>query len=496
MADEDYSGEYWRMSALIDEVVEAACRAVLWINGYYVGEDGSYRSQGVPDDYPGIPAPGTGQYPDEPLPHYTGPEGYPQEMPSIGDIYRMMEEQIPPIFEPLLDLPHPGIFESKADDVKFALTKLAADGSRGSGNESSGGTEAPSSIDYEGNSTLALASDVAQTLKTWQGGASQAFSTYLNLFTVVVSNQALAAEVLRITLYEESEMFRRLQSDAVELAYKAADAFRGCGGITVGDVKAAMSVVGTVNTVLGWFPAFAPVTGPTGTALSVTGLLVDTFGGEAAEPNDLGARAPYEVIEKIRGAVTNISDRSRQVEGDIEKSLTNLRDHISAAAPARTDGSADQESFRLARPSETYAATGTADFITPGVIVNKDNIWDAADYLEKDIGYEMKEAAQGLDDANSYNGWSRDASIGTGSTGAASEYSAASTKLEEEIGETAKEMKWAAQMLRAVWEDVSGTDDNISEDFGRVRGKVEKFDAPPPLPVGPPHMVRPGLTPF
>lgn len=483
---EDYSGDYWRMSALIDDVVESACLAVLRINGYYVGADGTFRSQGMPDDYPGVSAPGSGQYPDEPLPHYVGPEGFPQEMPSIGDIYRMMEEQIPPLFEPLLGLPHPGIFEAKADEVKFALTKLASDGNRGSGDESSGGTQAPSSIDYEGNSTLALAADIAQTLKTWQGGAAQAFSTYLNLFTVVVANQALAAEVLRITLYEEAEMFRRLRSDAVELADKAADAFGGCGGITVGDVKAAMSVVGTVNTVLGWFPAFAPVTGATGTALSVTGLLVDTFGGQAAEPNDLGARAPYDVIANIRGAVTKLQERSRTVEGDVEQTLTNLRGHLATAAPARTDGSADQESFRLARPSETYAAQGTADFITPGVVVNKDNIWDAADYLEKDIGYEMQEAWTALDEASGYQGWGRDPSIGIGTYGASSDYYLASVRLEGEIRETAKEMAWAAEMLRAVWEDVNGTDYDIGADFGRVRGKVERFDAPPALPSYPP----------
>ena len=68
-----------------------------------------------------------------------------------------------------------------------------------------------------GNATLGLANQVAQTLNTWQGAAATSFATYLNLFQQVVGNQALAAEVLRMTLLMEKEMWIRLRSDVVDL---------------------------------------------------------------------------------------------------------------------------------------------------------------------------------------------------------------------------------------------------------------------------------------
>ncbi|WP_232678565.1 hypothetical protein [Nocardioides sp. R-C-SC26] len=490
MTDADYSGEYWRLEGLIEEVVEAACQAVLRINGYYQNSSGGYSASGGPEEY-SVPGPGSGQYPDDPLPNYVGPDGFPEQVQSIGDIYRLMEEQIPPIFDSLLGLPHEGIFESKADDVRLALMQLSASGSRGAGD---GSSDAPSSIDYEGNSTLALATDVAQTLKTWQGAAADAFSQYLNVFTVVVGNQALACEVLRISLYQQSEFFRRLRSDAVELAHSAIEAFNGCGGITVGDVKAAMSVVGTVNTVLGWFPAFSVITGPVSTGMSVTGLLVDTFGGEAAEPNDLAARSPHDVIAKMNSAVSDLQDRSRTVEGDIEKGLENLKSLLDQTPAARPSGGLDQEAFRLARPEQTYSATGVDDFITPGVVVNADNIANAADLLEKDLAYEMGQAWTALERVPGYQSWARDSRIGTGIYGSSQEYFIASLQLEEEIRETANEMQWAAEMLRAIWQDVSGVDDNVGQDFQAVRDRIITYDTPPA--ATPPPYVSGGPTPY
>lgn len=489
MSDTDYSGEYWRLSGLVDEVVEAACYAVLRVAGYYQDDQGGMTTTGA-GDY-SIPRPGSGQYPDDPLPNFAGPDGFPAEVPSVGDIYRMLENDIPPIFAPFHDLPSPGLFESLADDVRVALKMLSSSGNLGSGDDSGSGDSAPGNIDYEGNSTLALADQVAQTLNGWEGGAATSFATYLNLFEGVVGNQALAAEVLRITLYMESEMMRRLQSDVVDLAHKAINAFEGCGGITVGDVKAAMSVVGTVNTVLGWFPAFKPVTGPVGTALSVTGVVVNSLGGGDATPNPLGARAYYDVISKMQDAADQLCINSAKVEQDISDTLSNLHDHISAAPAARSGGGTDQESFKLDRPSGTYDAVGTADFIYPGVVINPDNISTAADTLEQDLAAEMTQAANGLGDADSSNAWRRDSRIGIGPFGAWSQYTAASQLLENEVRETANEMGWAASMLRAVWEDVSGTDDNIAQDFDGVRGKIHTYDHPAPTPVPPGHQQVP-----
>ena len=493
------SDDYWRLSALVDEVVEQAIYAELRVYGWYPDDQGgvSYFAGGLGGGYsPSVARPGNG-YPADPVsPNagYVDPEGgYTDGTPSLGDIYRSWESKIPPIFEAFHDLPHPGLFQDLADDVRLALMQLSTEGHTGSGS----GEEDAANVDYPGNTTLGLAHQVAQTLNTWQGGAATSFATYLNVFREVVGNQALACEVLRATLFMEMEMFARLRNDVVNLAHDAAEAFRGCGGFGGGDIKAILSVAGTVNSILGWFPALAPATGAAGKALTVGNVLVDTLGGGDPPENELSDFHFNDVLSKLQNAAEDLKGTTKTVEGDIEQSLRNLETLITTAPPARSDGTQDQDSFRLARPSETYGATSTTDFVYPDVVVNPDNVYDAASLLEDDLAAEMMTAATSLDSANSSGPWHRNGEIGTSPLGAWNEYFSASFVLEREIEETAKEMKWAAQMLRAVADDLANTDNDVRDDFAGVRGRIDRhdnpvytgptYDYPPskPLPEGP-----------
>ena len=111
--------------------------------------------------------------------------------------------------------------------------------------------------------------------------------------------------------------------------------------------------------------------------------------------------------------------------------------------------------------------------------MNSKNVRDAASILDKDIAPEMNAAAKALDDGDSAWQWIRDdASIGVGTFGCYSEYSAASYSLQKEIEDTAKEMEWAAEMLRAVAADLDNTDNDVSDDFGGVRKKIDNYDHP------------------
>ena len=238
-------------------------------------------------------------------------------------------------------------------------------------------------------------------------------------------------------------------------------------------------MAGSINTILGWFPAFKPATEVAGKGLTVTGLLVDTFGGKEPPPNDLGARHFADILPKMKTHAGKLKETSQTVEGDIKKSLENLEKHVEESPPARTNGTQDQESFRLDRPSGTYSADDTSDFIYPGVVVNSKNVRDAASILDKDIAPETSSAAKALDEGDSAWQWIRDdASIGVGTFGCYSEYSAASYSLQKEIEDTAKEMEWAAEMLRAVAADLDNTDNDVSDDFGGVRKKIDNYDHP------------------
>ena len=107
--------------------------------------------------------------------------------------------------------------------------------------------------------------------------------------------------------------------------------------------------------------------------------------------------------------------------------------------------------------------------------------------LDRDLAPEMNTAATQLDEGDSAHQWWRDGDgIGVGSWGCYSDYSAASYSLQKEIQDTAKEMEWAATMLRAVAADLDNTDNNVGDDFGGVRTKIDQYDHPTyPVPAYP-----------
>jgi uncharacterized protein YukE len=483
--------EYDGLDGLIQKVVEEACYAELRLYGWYPDGSGgvSYTAVGLGGGSTMKAAgPGHGHPSDLVSPNggYIDQTDNGLDAPAtLGQIYSYWETHIPPVFEPFKGLPKPDAFQELADHVRKTLMQLSTEGHKGSGTSSSGAASAQ--VDYDGNTTLALANQVAQTLNTWQGAAATSFATYMNLFQEVVGNQALACEVLRMTLLMEKEMWTRMRGDVVDFAKKSASAYSEAHGFTGGDLKAVLKVAGSVNTILGWFPAFKPATEVAGKGLTVAGLLVDTFGGKEPPPNDLGARHFKDILPKMQTHADKLEKTSQTVEGDIKKSLENLEKHVEESPPARSDGSQDQESFRLDRPNGTYSADSTSDFIYPGVVVNSKNVTDAAHILDGDIGPEMTTAAANLDDADSAYQWWRDSSsIGTGSWGCYSEYSAASYSLQKEIEETAKEMGWAAEMLRAVAADLDNTDNDVHDDFGGVRKKIDTYDHPTyPAPAYP-----------
>lgn len=463
----------------VDDVVQEAVYSELRLYGWSPDGSGNvvYTLSGNEGGSTTAPGPGRG-YPTDVL----DPKGYYMDQTgngldasaTLGDVYRFWETEIPPIFEPFKGLPDPEGFQTLADEVRMALKQLATEGSTGDSKEA----DDSANIDYEANTTLGLADKVASRLTTWQGGAADSFATYLYLFKEVVGNQALACEVLRMTLLMEKEAWADLRNDALDFAEKAAQAYREADGIGGSDLKAILKIATSVNTILGWFPAYKPVSEATSKGLTVMTLFVDTFASkEKPKPNKLGAARFADILPKLKSHASELKETSRDVEGDIKQSLKNLEKVLEEAAPARSDGSKDQESFRLDRPDETYSADATSDFITPGVVVNVDTVRSAASMLEDDLAPEMTTAANSLHDADSATPWHRDhGSIGVGTSGCHNEYSSASYLLEREIRETAKEMEWAAEMLRAVAADLDNTDNDVSDDFDGVRSKMHKYD--------------------
>ena len=180
------SDDYGSLQTLVDKVVEEACYSELKLYGWYPDGSGNvtYISVGLGGG-PAITAAGPGHgYPDDlvsPNGGYIDQTGNGLDAPAtLGQLYAFWESSIPPVFEPFFGLPEPEEFQALADKVREALKQLSTEGNTGSGQHV--GRRRRANIDYEGNTTIGLANQVAQTLNTWQGAAAASFATYLNLF--------------------------------------------------------------------------------------------------------------------------------------------------------------------------------------------------------------------------------------------------------------------------------------------------------------------------
>jgi hypothetical protein len=436
------------------------------------------------------PQAGPGQgYPDYPLAPTNGnisgpgPDGQLRDpSTTLGQVYKVWETEIPPLFEPLRDLPDPAGFQGLADAVRSALSQISTSGNAGSSNST--GSD-PSNIAYDGNTTLGLIEDTAQKLNGWHGQSASAFAAYLNTFNRVVGNQALAGEVLRVTLLEEKELWTRMRHDSMLFITNAHNAFADAGDISLKD---ALSAFETISQVLGYFPVFSPITGAIDKATSVTNLLVDTFGGsKPPEPNPLSGGL-FEVLANCREHRDKMLEISRTVEGDIKQSLLNLKSHIDAAPKARPSGGTDEESYTVDRPAGVYDADSVDDFVggydkgEGEIAIEPWEVREAASNLVDKVGPELAAAGDSFDDGDSAAPWSRGSSeVGVGFFGCYSQYSAASYALQKEIDETALEFQWAGEMLRVVADEMEKHDDNVGAGFGEVRKKIDEHDNPAPV---------------
>ena len=470
-------GGYDDLIGTIPEIVNEAIMAEMRFYGYYPDGHGGYQGMG---GLGGAPPPIAG--PNMPDDGMVIPDMLNGGSISVRGIYHKWAERIPTLFNVYLGLPDPDDFQAEADQLRKALEQLASQGKTSDGNHDN--------IDYEGNSTLALADTVAQRLATWQGVAALSFQNYLNLFGQVVANQALATEATRACIYMERELWARTRNDVYQLAANARAAFSHCGEISVDDVKAVISAVSTVNTVLGWFPAFKAVTAPTGKALSIANVFVNTFGGQSPPENPLSARGVEDCWNKIVKASDDLKSKVKTVEGDIDKSLSNIYDRISASH-TRPDGSADQEPYVLPRPTGVLNADEKSDFIK--VAVDPPAVREAGDMLRKDLAPEMRTAAKSLDASDNSSIWNRRAEIGIGATGAYLSYLNTTDFLHDEIKQTADELDWAGDVLDAIADNYEKGDAAIATALAEVHQRIVEESAPPPgtggHPTGGGHMV-------
>ena len=235
----------------IPEIVNEAIMAEMRFYGYYPDGHGGYQGMG---GLGGAPPPIAG--PNMPDDGMVIPDMLNGGSISVRGIYHKWAERIPTMFNLYLGMPDPADFQAEADQIRIALEQLSSQGKTSEDDHDN--------IDFEGNSTLALAKTVSERLAGWQGAASASFQEYLNLFTTVVGNQALAAEAIRACMYMERELWNNSRNDVANFAANARAAFSHCGDISVDDIKQVISVVSTVNTVLGWFPAFKTASGRAG----------------------------------------------------------------------------------------------------------------------------------------------------------------------------------------------------------------------------------------
>ena len=447
----------------IPEIVNEAIMAEMRFYGYYPDGHGGYQGMG---GLGGAPPPIAG--PNMPDDGMVIPDMLNGGSISVRGIYHKWAERIPTMFNLYLGMPDPADFQAEADQIRIALEQLSSQGKTSEDNHDD--------IDFEGNSTLALAKTVSERLAGWQGAASASFQEYLNLFTAVVGNQALAAEAIRACMYMERELWNNSRNDVAGFAANARAAFSHCGDISVDDIKQVISVVSTVNTVLGWFPAFKTVTAPVGKGLSVANVFVNTFGGQKEATNPLASRGVEDTWNNIVKADKDLRDKIRTTERDIDTSLSNIYDRVSAAPGIRSDGSTDQALYHLPRPTGILNADEKGDVVQ--VTVDPALITDTADKLRSDLAPEMRTAAKALNAGDTSGIWNRRAEIGIGATGAYLSYLNVTDELHQEIKQTADELDWAADVLDAVADNYVKGDQAVAAALAEVHQKIVESAAP------------------
>ena len=229
--------EYDDLSTLVDKVVEEAIYSELKVYGWYpdgsgnvwyanvgLGGGGETTAAGPGDGYPDDLVSPNGGYIDQTDNGLGAPA-------TLGQVYQHWESVIPPVFKPFDGLPEargvPGARRPGPRDAQAAV-----DGGQHRVRDQLVRRRPGATSTTPGNTHAGLANQVAQTLNTWQGAAATSFATYLNLFQEVVGNQALACEVLRMTLLMEKEMWTRMRADVVEFAQNSASAYREAQGFT------------------------------------------------------------------------------------------------------------------------------------------------------------------------------------------------------------------------------------------------------------------------
>lgn len=350
-----------------------------------------------------------------------------------------------------------------------------------------------------GNEALQAVTSNASVFARFNGEAVLAFRDYfINNFDDRVNAQYCTVVDVRSALLVMAEVWEEARSNVAGIAEEALAATRTLPGGS-GGASANLDVLGIVASVASLYP-------PLGIATKLIGIEISILGQISSAPADVGLQVTdlFHVSQFLQESFDTLS----QQLGTAEQAVA---DHLRAYSTAMTG---NPERFSLQPATRLY------DEDRPDRLVPRYDREDAREMKAQPAAmvrysHDMDDAAGVLDRAGSvvqdalsdstYDLWSRQG-VGMAPTAGMYDYRACLASVSELIEQTAVNTRDAAAHLRKVAALFVDTDEGVRRAMDelrrherRIERRIEAEEAPetPQWPGGrPPHISRPGVTPW
>lgn len=227
---------------------------------------------------------------------------------------------IPELYRPFADMPHPASFDSAIRQLKTTLQRLSTGG---------GGSQDPINHDiYLANPDLDRMKAVERSLNNWTGDAARAFQEgYADTFSTIANNNFILVAVLKSALEAQQNVWAKAWDDVRTVATKANEALDNMDDCGKNEWTVGFTVLAAVAAVGG--AALAPFTAGGSVAITAVGSAAVVSSVLPPMPdNTYGGESPQTVILSMRRALADLTQYIQGQENAISRALAAARGEV------------------------------------------------------------------------------------------------------------------------------------------------------------------------
>ncbi len=384
-----------------------------------------------------------------------GPEWPFHDLPSMIAYYN---NEITELFSDWWQMPRPDEFNGIVASSRQAAHLLAFEAETDAG---------PGCAPFGANTELSNITTMNLYLSNFDGAAIRTFvANYGSRLPIVVNGQDAVACMVWTAAAGEQQIWEETRKSIAEIAGNGYEAMKACDDGGGGDIGALLSVVGAVALIAAPFTGGASA-GAAG-ALNAVGVVLQTSSAfvpkGSAKPVPLAGSTPIDVISKVRGALSDLSDQITKEELGISNSMEEIDGLLSGAQSA---------SFNMSTPSilqdEAAGHYRTAD----DTRVRTQTLLWIADTVMPKVTQQFKGAIAALEDCQTDGPWMRPGSIGLSSLGPYLNWNSLVASLRLAIVQSKNQLDLVSERLVHVADDFDQTDAQIGEELAAHTREVD-----------------------